>query len=241
MRNHFSQTEAVGAAAQQVFTLEKSMRDQNITIEEIGNLIPGNVLVTDLNELSTHYMNERGCNILKHSVEELKHLGAAYYKQFFVSEETDEICSAYMKMLENQDPTEIFNFAHRAKALDDDKYTWYFASAKLLFEPGKRLSDKMLLIVNEVESVGNLAVKINSALDETDWMKRNFGRFCRLSSREKEILTYLSLGRSSQEISDMLSLSLLTVHTHRRNIGNKLGVKSFAEMHKYAVTYGLIS
>ncbi|MFO7891861.1 MAG: response regulator transcription factor [bacterium] len=47
-----------------------------------------------------------------------------------------------------------------------------------------------------------------------------------LSSREKEIIQYIIEGKTSQEISETLSLSKNTIDTHRRNILEKTGLKS---------------
>lgn len=52
----------------------------------------------------------------------------------------------------------------------------------------------------------------------------------RLTKREKEILNLLRKGKSTQEISDLLFLSYLTVQTHRRNLLNKFGLKNVVEL-----------
>jgi DNA-binding CsgD family transcriptional regulator len=129
---------------------------------------------------------------------------------------------------------------HRVKPLDESSYKWYFASAKLLYTPGQLISDKIVLIVNEVNSAGVIAKKINSVLEESDWMKKHFKKFCRLTKKEREIIKLLVSGRSSTEISDVLMITLFTVNTHRRNITGKLEIKSFAELYKFALTFGLI-
>mgnify|MGYP006278440337 CR=1 FL=1 len=54
-----------------------------------------------------------------------------------------------------------------------------------------------------------------------------------LSSREKEIIQYLVEGKTSQEISETLTLSKNTIDTHRRNILEKTGLKSTAELIRY--------
>jgi len=56
-----------------------------------------------------------------------------------------------------------------------------------------------------------------------------------LSCREKEIVSYLAEGLTSREISEKLSLSKNTVDTHRRNILDKSGLRSTAELIRYWV------
>jgi DNA-binding NarL/FixJ family response regulator len=60
-----------------------------------------------------------------------------------------------------------------------------------------------------------------------------------LGAREREVLQLLSEGKTSKEIAGRLALSVKTVETHRRNITHKVGLKSIAELTKYAVREGL--
>jgi DNA-binding NarL/FixJ family response regulator len=60
-----------------------------------------------------------------------------------------------------------------------------------------------------------------------------------LSPREREVLQLLAEGLSTKEIAGKLSVSGKTVETHRRQIMDKLGLHSVAELTKYAVREGL--
>ena len=62
-----------------------------------------------------------------------------------------------------------------------------------------------------------------------------------LSERENEITALIASGFTNKEIGEKLHLSHHTVHTHRRNILKKLGVKSASELTLYAINVGLIS
>jgi DNA-binding CsgD family transcriptional regulator len=61
-----------------------------------------------------------------------------------------------------------------------------------------------------------------------------------LSPRELEILGLVSKGFSSSDIARLLSLSLHTVNTHRRNILGKLEVENASEAVRYAADRGLV-
>ena len=50
-----------------------------------------------------------------------------------------------------------------------------------------------------------------------------------LSSRESEIIIFITKGLSNKEIAKMLNLSVHTVITHTKNIYKKLSVNSRAE------------
>jgi DNA-binding NarL/FixJ family response regulator len=61
-----------------------------------------------------------------------------------------------------------------------------------------------------------------------------------LTIRESEVLKLIASGYSTQKIADNLNLSPHTVHTHRKNIIRKLGIKSSSEFVIYAINLGLI-
>jgi DNA-binding NarL/FixJ family response regulator len=62
-----------------------------------------------------------------------------------------------------------------------------------------------------------------------------------LTAREREVLQLLAEGKSSKEIASCLSVAIPTVETHRRQIMDKLSLRSVAELTKYAIREGLTS
>lgn len=62
-----------------------------------------------------------------------------------------------------------------------------------------------------------------------------------LSAREREVLQLLAEGRSSKDIAARLDIAATTVETHRRQIMDKLNIRTIAELTKYAVREGLTS
>jgi DNA-binding NarL/FixJ family response regulator len=60
-----------------------------------------------------------------------------------------------------------------------------------------------------------------------------------LTEREREVLQFLAEGKSTKQIAQRLHISPKTIESNRRNIMNKLGIHSVAELTKYAVREGL--
>ena len=60
-----------------------------------------------------------------------------------------------------------------------------------------------------------------------------------LSCREREVLQLLAEGASTACIAAELHLSIKTIETHRKRIMDKLGLRSIAELTKYAIREGL--
>jgi two-component system, NarL family, response regulator NreC len=61
-----------------------------------------------------------------------------------------------------------------------------------------------------------------------------------LSRREAEVLRLLAQGHTNQEAADRLAVSIKTIETHRKRLGDKLGLKSRAELFRFAVESGLL-
>jgi two-component system, NarL family, response regulator NreC len=61
-----------------------------------------------------------------------------------------------------------------------------------------------------------------------------------LSEREHEVLHLLALGHTNQEIAKLLYVSIRTAETHRARIMQKLGLKSRAEIVRYALETGAL-
>jgi two-component system, NarL family, response regulator NreC len=60
-----------------------------------------------------------------------------------------------------------------------------------------------------------------------------------LSVREREVLQLLTEGRSTKDVAGILNVSVKTVESHRKQIMDKLGLYSIAELTKYAIREGL--
>lgn len=60
-----------------------------------------------------------------------------------------------------------------------------------------------------------------------------------LTTREREVLRLLAEGNRTSQIAELLDISVKTVDTHRQQIIHKLGIRSLAELTKYAIREGL--
>jgi DNA-binding NarL/FixJ family response regulator len=60
-----------------------------------------------------------------------------------------------------------------------------------------------------------------------------------LTSRQREVLQLLAEGHSSKEIASILNISTRTVEYHRHEMMEDLGIKTVAELVRYAVNQGI--
>jgi len=62
----------------------------------------------------------------------------------------------------------------------------------------------------------------------------------RLSPREQEVLKLLARGYTNQQVADQLYLSVKTVETYKARLMEKLGLRSRADIVRYALQRGLL-
>jgi len=61
-----------------------------------------------------------------------------------------------------------------------------------------------------------------------------------LSPREGEVLRLLAQGHSYREAAEQLGVTVKTIETHRKRLVDKLGLKTRAELFRFAVEVGLL-
>ncbi len=62
-----------------------------------------------------------------------------------------------------------------------------------------------------------------------------------LTARQREVLKLVSEGRTSKEIAAQLHISPKTVEFHKQALMNELGVRTTAELTRYALTHHIVS
>ena len=65
--------------------------------------------------------------------------------------------------------------------------------------------------------------------------------WARLTPRQREVLQLLAEGKSHKELADILNISVKTAEYHKYAILEKLGLKTNAELVRYAVRHGIIA
>ncbi|OHX66042.1 response regulator transcription factor [Flammeovirga pacifica] len=108
--------------------------------------------------------------------------------------------------------------------LKDSNSDEFLKAIKTVHEDKKYFSGDISKVL--VESYLN--IKNNSSTTSTTPKKE--AASIDLTKREKEILKYVAVGKSSKEIASTLNKSVRTVETHRFNIMKKMEVKSAVEL-----------
>lgn len=159
----------------------------------------------------------------------------------------------------------IRTFPSFGELVDDtpDMYAHYFVSANIYFEHTafflERKPKSIVLATGEQPQLNGIPV-LNTRLPQDQLVKEilqlrktGHGGICHpaasslpqdsrneLTPREAEVLVLVTKGLINKEIADKLHISLTTVISHRKNITEKLGIKSVSGLAIYAVMHGYV-
>ncbi|MDR0961975.1 MAG: LuxR C-terminal-related transcriptional regulator [Mediterranea sp.] len=175
-------------------------------------------------------------------------------------------CMGLENLLEEIIPMVTIRVFNSFEALIDDTpdtYAHYFVSTQICFEHiafflERRYKTIVLTAGNNPPQLAGL-LTLNSYQDEKSLVKNilslhRMGHHDghatahkmptennhELSPREIEVLVLVTRGFINKEIADKLNISLTTVITHRKNITEKLGIKSVSGLTVYAVMHGYV-
>ncbi len=239
--NKLSSQEITDLTNRQVFTLENGYANGHYSLNDIGDLVPGAIIVHDIHALQITYMNTWGCEVLGHSMDEINAMGEEYYKKFFLPDETRWFIPGMLNYFQREDHSSLYSFFHQVRTGPKMEFSWYYAVCKFLRRDNDLHKPKeLIMVVNPVSGMGVMANKVNKLLDENVFVAKNYKYFALLSKREKEIIRLLAEGKSSSDIADLLFISTHTVQTHRKNINNKLELNSFADLVHFAIAFELV-
>ncbi|MGI4022409.1 MAG: response regulator transcription factor [Janthinobacterium lividum] len=224
----------------QFFSVDHQLKKGLFTIQDIGDYIPGNLMVHDISTNTNIYMNKSGCNILKHSREELQALGPEYFNRFFPKEEIKFLNQGLEQFINQNDHTAVHSFLQRVRPNDQVDYKWYFTSSKLCCLEDTTNTSRIMHLAVEANTLNNLGNKLNRIFEENIFITQNYRKFNLLTKREKELIKLIALGNSSQDIADLLFISKHTVNNHRKNIMNKLDVNCVSKLIHFAVSFDLV-
>ena len=175
-------------------------------------------------------------------------------------------CLGLQTLLEEIIPQAIIRVFHSFGELTDDTpdmYAHYFVSAQIYFEHTAFFLERRprAIVLTGSDNLSQLAgvptlniCQNEKALAKSILKMHQQGHQGRkhpsytpdeasqheLSAREIEVLILLTKGLINKEIADKLNISLTTVITHRKNITEKLGIKSVPGLTIYAVMNGYV-
>ena len=123
---------------------------------------------------------------------------------------------------------------------EEPYYVWTAKKINVDGFVSKRFVSEQLLTA--IDSVMNGVSFFDDIMStQTDQDKHMWDMYQSLSNREKEVFILLSQGKEIKRVANELSISIKTVHAHKKSIIDKLALRNDFDITKRAIRLGLIS
>jgi DNA-binding NarL/FixJ family response regulator len=86
----------------------------------------------------------------------------------------------------------------------------------------------------------SMIATVQAAAMKVPGLRRSLRPSGTLTRREREILQLLAEGKTNKAVAKLLGISVKTAETHRARVMRKLGVKSLADLVRYAIRNGFV-
>lgn len=136
----------------------------------------------------------------------------------------------------SSDAHRTMTFAQYARYRRKSEYRPLLTFATALTRPDD-IAARIIVPPNELET---LSRSLEQVVEMDRFKMRNFKRFQQLSPREVQILQLLANGHNNPDIADRCNISRLTVETHRKRLKAKLGIGSYRDVMRYALSFDLL-
>lgn len=202
--------------------------------------IPGVIIIHNIKDLSVVYMSPRGQRILGVNNEELVRMGPEYYHRFFNPDEAKEHVPTMISLLQKNNNDESIALFQQVKSESSKEWTWYSTSVKIFMRDDDGNPLLTIAVAIPIDPKHHITNKVARLLDENNFLRKNYEKFSLLTSRERQVLACMALGKTSADIGEELHISVATAETHRKNIKKKLGISSTFDISNYARAFDLI-
>lgn len=216
---------------------------ENLGLDELKKVCDASQQMVSVFEMHNYTYSMVHCNksayaFLGVTEEEVNKLGFKYILKII---HPDNISAVYMlvKYFKNADNfNKVFSYTFYLNS--SNGWEWTYASV----QPATFNED------GTVRYMIGVGCSINDLLKSKDQFKlfrknlnffeENIDKYLSMTTREKEILKLITEEFSSNEIAEKLSISPYTVDTHRKNLIDKLDVKSSIGLAKYALLFNIM-
>jgi DNA-binding CsgD family transcriptional regulator len=203
-------------------------KDGVISLDELGDLIPGFVHVNSLKTHGLEYVNKKGLEIFEKSIDEIKKEG----REFLLS-------------ISDKKSQEIFKIKNHYFTCNKEKI---FSHFQRLCYPDKNIPFKLFYTSSKIYRSQNAFISFTQPLhllqndsflkeiveERFVFFNKNYYKYQSLTKREQQLLGFIADGDNNKTISEKLCISLHTVKTHRKNICRKLDTGRLTDLLRFA-------
>lgn len=220
---------------------EIRIKESVAKIAATADQLPGVLTIHDLRDWSVIYMSSRGLGELNTTLDHIRGLAwEDYHNQYFNEDDAKDYVPRILKLLENNNDEEIVTFFQQVRFSKDSQWLWHMSSVRILTRNAEGAPLLVIVMAFPIDAMHHMTAKAIRLLEENNFLRNNFAKYTLLSHREREILKFMALGKSSSETAEVHFIANTTVETHRKNIRKKLETNSYFEICQYARAFDLI-
>ncbi|MCD0489779.1 PAS and helix-turn-helix domain-containing protein [Pedobacter sp. MC2016-14] len=222
----------------------KSLNDRLLEciegIEKVAAHMPNTLTIHDLINGTVVWISERGLKALGISANQIvgRHI-KEFHHLYFNPKDAEDYVPKIVALLERNDEDEVITYFEQVRLNGSPDLTWHMSSVKILLKDEHNVPIYAIASSIPIDAMHHMTVKASRLLEENNFLRNNYQTFALLSMREREILKFMALGKSSADTADELFISIGTVDTHRKNIKKKLKTQSYFQLCMYARAFDL--
>lgn len=220
---------------QDLFLLEKIMKDQNLSIEVIDDLLPGIIHINKIDDISIQFLNKKGCEMYERDLSDILVMGNEIFVMHTHKTTIEKEFPKIPRFLELSDDNATGSIFQRVQFYGNQEHEWVYTAFKKL-----KNTDCFIGLSHPISEMGKMGRKFKNILEENLMLRKNFKRFNSLTNREREVLSLIALGNTNKIIADKLFVSEHTIRTHRNRIWKKLDIQHLKDAIKFAEVFDLI-
>lgn len=205
--------------------ISRQIFNQQLSIEEVSNVLPCYVHVNSLEDFSVLEADPRILELYDLSIEEVNNLGFELLQKIVNRQDLETAVAKNLNYVQNQEHHTHVSFFQRLKNMRNDEIQMYYTRGKVLDEHR---------ILNLSVPIHNLEVFNETIFDlceQSEFVRKNSPKFERLTKAELLICKELIEGDQLAQIALKLEKSKHTIKNHRTNIYRKLEVKNYFEFY----------
>ena len=220
--------------------LKAQLKEYIEEIEKVSVHMPNTLCIHDLVNGTVVWMSDRGLKALGVQAEDIvdRHI-KEYHHLYFNPHDAEDYVPKILGLLERNNDDEVITYFEQVRLSGNTDYTWHMSSVKILLKDAQNHPIYAICSSIPIDAMHHMTAKASRLLEENNFLRANYQTFSSLSAREREILKFMALGKSSADTAEALFISIGTVDTHRKNIKKKLKTQSYYQLCMYARAFDL--
>ncbi len=221
-------------------SLEQKLERFKPCAERVPGVVEVHRVCPETMKFSTILINQRGMQELGIQNDSEQQTERRTRERFFNNANIEALNRKLRRLLATRDPRDEFSYFQQLKDKAREEWVWYIGSIRIFHQEEGGHPSHVVTVSFPIDRMEHISTKAERFLAENEFFRDNIDKFLELGKRAREVLRLVAQGKSSQEIAELMEISVDTVHTHRKRIKKKLGISTSYEFTRFARAFDLL-